>query len=108
LGYPKATRDQVLSLIRSDGTSVRYCIDEVTGIDGRVRNQLKQQVGSQPPVILSSMSLDIEQLDFYIDPRSTTQVSVPSVTIIWEATEVGPPINPTVLHVQTTLNVGNY
>lgn len=108
LGYPSASREPVLSLIRNDGTTVRYCISEVTGTDGVIRKQLKQQVGSQPAVILSSMTLDIGQLDFYIDPLDATDTAVPSVTIIWEATEVGPPVNPTVLHVQTTVNAGNY
>jgi hypothetical protein len=108
-GYPRANQPEpVLSIIKSDGTGVRYCIDQVLGPDGRTRNQLKEQSGSDDPRILSSLTLDISQLDFYIDPQVSDGTGVPSVTIVMEANEVGPPSNPTIFHLQTTVSAGNY
>ena len=108
-GYPRASQPEpVLSIVKGDGTGVRYCIDEVPGPDGRIRNQLKEQSDTGVPRILSSLTLDIDQLDFYIDPQVTDGTGVPSVTIIMEVNEVGPPSNPTIFHLQTTVSAGNY
>ena len=102
-GYPSSLPETVLNLLKDD-TQVKYWQDSSSG-----HGILKQQIGTDPEISISSSSIDITKLQFYIYPMVQSTKAVPFVTIVWQAKEAGDAIlNPMTVNLQTAVSVRNY
>jgi Tfp pilus assembly protein PilV len=102
--YPAMYPENVLDIASAD-TRVKYWRTQEAG-----RGVLKQDSSNGAEITLSSSSINITDLQFYIYPEDPTIITaVPLVTIVWRAQEAGEDISdPMIVNLQTTVSLRNY
>jgi Tfp pilus assembly protein PilV len=99
-GKPETVLD-----IASGDTWIKYWQTTENG-----QGVLKQDSKQGSEITLSSSSINITDLQFYIYPEDPTIITaVPLVTIVWRAQEAGEDISdPMIVNLQTTVSLRNY